>query len=134
MKRKQWIFLSIVFIIVWIFYSIFLKNIPQILKVVANITISADKEYIIDSLSSTLTIIAVILTSKRYFEQWHFWIVLSAMGVLLFIVSMLRTNHLDLDSLSALVMWSEYLISLVYGFILWKKLNNPSEELNSNVV
>lgn len=68
MKRKQWIFLSIVFIIVWIFYFIFLKNIPQILKVVANITISADKEYIIDSLSSTLTITAVILTSKRYFE------------------------------------------------------------------
>lgn len=56
------------------------------------------------------------------------------MGVLLFIVSMLRTNHLDLDSLSALVMWSEYLISSVYGFILWKKLNNSSEELNFNVV
>lgn len=122
LKSKEWIFLIVLFLAVWGAYSVFLYELPTILKSLFNINILADKTFIIDALSSTLTITAVILTSKRYFEQWHFWIASGAVGMILFMVSMLGEKNFSLDSLSALIMWSQFLISSVYGFINWKRL------------
>ncbi|WP_297636902.1 nicotinamide riboside transporter PnuC [uncultured Clostridium sp.] len=126
LDKRGWIILIVSFFTIWILYAIFISDLPYLLKTFTHITIAADKEFIIDSLSSTLTIIAVILTSKRFYEQWHFWIASASMGIILFLVSMLRSRTFSLNSFSALTLWSLFLISSIYGLNLWKKLNSDS--------
>lgn len=128
LNKKEWVFLIVSFIVVWVVYAIFLKALPHLMKSLLDITISPDRDFIIDSLSSTLTICAVILTTKRFFEQWHFWIASTAIGMLLFLVSMVTSKDFSLNSLSAFVMWSQFLINSIYGFSCWKKFNTGSEK------
>ncbi|MGL5648113.1 MAG: nicotinamide riboside transporter PnuC [Clostridium sp.] len=127
LNKRGWVILIISFFTVWILYAIFISDLPYLLKTFIHVTIPADKNFIIDSLSSTLTIVAVILTTKRFYEQWHFWIGSASMGILLFLISMMQSKTLDLNSFSALTMWSLFLISSIYGLRLWKKLPSASD-------
>ncbi|MGL5820630.1 MAG: nicotinamide riboside transporter PnuC [Sarcina sp.] len=127
LNLKKWICIIIAFLIVWISYAIFINHLPQILNDLVGDKIKRDPLYIIDSLSVTMTITAVMLTCLRYIEQWYFWIATTAIGVLLFIVSLFDCKF-SLNSLSALVMWSELLSNSIYGYIVWKKMNSHNEK------
>ena len=121
LNLKKWIVLIILFIIVWFIYGTFINYLPEIFKTDFSIVIKRDPLYIIDSLSTTLTITAVILTSMRFIEQWYFWIASSFIGIIVFVLSLFISSF-SLNSLSAMIMWIEILSNSVYGFILWKKL------------
>lgn len=122
LNTPQWIVTIILFIIVWIAYGIFVKMLPEIFQSTFGIHIAQDPLYIVDSLSTTVTITAVILTCMRFLEQWYFWIASSTIGIILFILS-LCVSHFSLNSLSAMVMWAEFLSNSLYGFIAWRKLH-----------
>lgn len=119
----QWIITGILFIIVWILYGIFINYLPDIFKNLFGIIIEKDPLYIIDSLSTTVTITAVILTCMRFLEQWYFWIASSTIGIILFIMS-LFVSDFSLNSLSAMIMWFEFLSNSLYGFFAWRKMQN----------
>ncbi|MGL4847863.1 MAG: nicotinamide riboside transporter PnuC [Clostridium sp.] len=118
-KAKHWIFTIIFIFVGWFLYGWFLKSLPDILSHIG-LTLAPDKEYILDSLTTVFTIYAVFLTSKRYMEQWYFWI-LSNLGIVLFIESMLRTGFTVSDFSGALT-WLQYGIIAFYGFYNWNKL------------
>lgn len=123
MTGKNWAVLAIFFIVVWILYGIFLKYLPNIFQCLFHTHIDADKQYIVDALTSTLMICAVIMATKRYVEQWYFWIASDGVGIILFILSLISTKHFSLNSLSGAIMWTQFTLNAVYGFINWKRLN-----------
>lgn len=123
MTGKNWVVLAIFFIVVWILYGIFLKYLPNIFQCLFHTHIDADKQYIVDALTSTLMICAVIMATKRYVEQWYFWIASDGVGIILFILSLIGTKHFSLNSLSGAIMWTQFTLNAVYGFINWKRLN-----------
>ncbi len=126
LTKKNWIVLVITFILVWIGYGIFLKCLPSILQNLFNITISADKEFIVDSLSSTLIIYAVILSTKRFVEQWYFWLLSNSIGILLFVLSLISSKKISVDTLSGMIIWIQFTLNAIYGFYNWRKLNNKN--------
>ena len=117
----QWLITMILFAIVWILYGIFIKYLPEILNNLFGIVIADDPLYIVDSLSTTVTITAVILTCMRFVEQWYFWIISASIGIILFIISLFISDF-SLNSLSAMVMWIEILSNALYGFFIWRKM------------
>ncbi|MGL4760344.1 MAG: nicotinamide riboside transporter PnuC [Sarcina sp.] len=122
LSKNQWKVTITFFVMAWIIYGIFIKMLPGIFENVFRIHIANDPLYIVDSLSTTMTITAVILTCMRFLEQWYFWIASSTIGIILFIMS-LCISHFSLNSLSALVMWTEFLSNSLYGFVAWRKLH-----------
>ena len=123
----QWIITMILFVIVWILYGIFIKYLPEIFNNLFGIVIADDPLYIVDSLSTTVTITAVILTCMRFVEQWYFWIISASIGIILFVISLFISNF-SLNSLSAMIMWIEFLSNALYGFFIWRKMHMNSVE------
>lgn len=113
-------------VICFILYAIFLKELPNILKSLFGITIANDPQIILDSITSTLTIIAVYLTGKRFVEQWYFWLVSNSLGVIMFVI---QTAHAGVSNpamfvgdLSNTITILQYGIGAIYGFILWRAM------------
>lgn len=123
MTAKNWIILAIFFIVVWILYGILLKQLPNIFEGLFHVSIDPDKQFVVDALTSTLMICAVIMSTKRYVEQWYFWILTDAVGIILFILSLVSAKHFSFNSLSGAIMWIQFTLNGVYGFINWKRLN-----------
>lgn len=123
----QWVITMVLFVIVWVLYGIFINYLPEILKNLFGIVIVKDPLYIIDSLSTTVTITAVILTCMRFIEQWYFWIISASIGIILFVISLFISDF-SLNSLSAMVMWIEFLSNALYGFFIWRKMQVNSVE------
>lgn len=123
MTGKNWFTLGVFFIVVWILYGIFLYFLPNIFQCVFHVHIDADKQYIVDALTSTLMICAVIMSTKRYVEQWYFWIATDAVGIILFILSLISAKHFSFNSLSGAIMWIQFTLNGIYGFINWRRLN-----------
>jgi nicotinamide mononucleotide transporter len=70
----------------------------------------------LDSTSTVLSIVAMMLMAWRYMEQWILWIVVDVVSIVMwwFVVLEKGTNDIAM-----LVMWSAYLINAIYGFIAW---------------
>jgi nicotinamide mononucleotide transporter len=73
----------------------------------------------LDSASTVLSIIAMILMAWRYMEQWILWIVVDIVSVIMWYLTIDANGARDI---AMLVMWSAYLINAVYGFIMWIKM------------
>ena len=69
----------------------------------------------IDSISTVLSVIAMILMAWRFMEQWVLWIVVDVVSILMWIVAFMNTGN----DITILVMWSAYLVNAIYGFINW---------------
>ncbi|MGL4913323.1 MAG: nicotinamide riboside transporter PnuC [Romboutsia sp.] len=123
MNGKSWTILGIFFIVVWVLYALLLKELPNIFTALFHVTIDPDKQFIIDGLTSTLMICAVIMSIKRYVEQWYFWILTDAVGIILFILSLVSAGSFSFNSLSGAIMWIQFTLNGVYGFINWRRLN-----------
>lgn len=74
----------------------------------------------IDSTTTILSIIAMILMNARYSEQWLLWIIINVFTIYLWLMSYLSTG----ESISILIMWCIYLINSIYGCIKWNATYN----------
>jgi len=72
----------------------------------------------IDSLSTVLSVIAMILMARLYMEQWILWIIVDVASVIMWFVVMFKGGN----DIAVLIMWSAYLVNAVYGLINWIKL------------
>lgn len=68
-------------------------------------------KYLVDSASSIFAIIAMVLLTKRYREQWVLWMVLNVMSLVLW-------GIYTFDPLMIL-QWSCLLVNSIYGYIKW---------------
>jgi len=80
----------------------------------------------LDSASTVLSIIAMILMAWRYMEQWILWIVVDIVSVLMWIFVLMDKGTNDI---AILVMWSAYLINAVYGFLMWIKMYKEQNKI-----
>lgn len=68
----------------------------------------------VDSFTTVMSVIAMILMVKRYIDQWIIWIVINIVTIYMWVF--VKTNP------AITVMWIAYLINAVYGYINWKKM------------
>ncbi|MGL5066271.1 MAG: nicotinamide riboside transporter PnuC [Sarcina sp.] len=118
----KWILALVVLGICWLLYGTFLYYLPQIFKSLFGMVISADGQVKLDSFTSVTTIFAVYLTSRRYLEQWYFWIVANA-GVVLFIKNIVTTGIFSVSDLSGAIVLGQFGIISIYGLFYWLKLH-----------
>ena len=108
-----------------------------IISIVATLTYAAFLKFIgdplpvLDSASTTLSIIAMILMAWRYMEQWVLWIVVDIVSIIMWYLVIDKNGARDI---ALLVMWTAYLINAVYGFIAWIKMYRKQQNPNMFLV
>ena len=138
LKPKQWVKLAIIIIISWILYGIFLRYLPIILHNLFNINMKEDPQIVLDSFTAMTAIIAAVLTDLRFIEQWYFWIIYNVVAVITFIVQLTHTDFagnmpMFIASLSNTINLTQYIIGVVYGYILWRKLFKKENANKENI-
>lgn len=78
----------------------------------------------LDSVTTVLSVIAQILMLKRYAEQWLLWIIVNALSILLWVVTL---NSQGGNDFNMVVMWSAFLANSVYGYYNWSKLHKAQQ-------
>ncbi|MGL4741815.1 MAG: nicotinamide riboside transporter PnuC [Sarcina sp.] len=135
---KNWIITIICLVIFWGVYYVFLDYLPQIIHAIfGGKMIPPDPSVGMDSLTTVLTVTAMFLTSKRYVEQWWFWIFCN-IGVVLFVEGLFTTQLTPsslVGDLTGALNWLQYGIGAIYGFYLWRKMykernNQMSDEVH----
>lgn len=71
----------------------------------------------IDAITNVLSIIAMIISIKRYAEQWLLWVVIDVVSVGMWVYAMVQGS----DNLATLLMWSVYLANAIWGYVKWSK-------------
>lgn len=79
----------------------------------------------IDATTNILSIVATILTARRFKEQWLLYIVLNIFTIIMWSI---RTINGSSDGLLMIVMWSAYLINAFYGYYNWSKGAEKNKE------
>lgn len=72
---------------------------------------------LVDSTSTTLSILATYFMVKGYREQWICWIIVNVVSIYMWYVNFVTNG----DSISVLVMWSMFLANAIYGCYTWFK-------------
>lgn len=121
LKKSVWPYIIICGIIIWVCYGTFIYYLPTILAHF-NIVIPPDKEFYIDSFTATVTIFAVIVSTKRFRETWYFWLVSDSVGIILYVVSIIEAGKFSFAALSGAIMWTQFVLNAIYGIIVWKRL------------
>lgn len=71
---------------------------------------------LLDSATTTLQIVAMLLMMWRYVEQWVLWIVVNVLSIALWSIAL---SNGDGNDYNILIMWIAYLINSVYGLRSW---------------
>ena len=72
----------------------------------------------IDSSSTVMSVIAMILMIFAFVEQWILWILVDIVTIIMWYVAMQKGGN----DIAVLIMWVAYLINAIYGLINWIKL------------
>lgn len=67
---------------------------------------------LLDSMSTVISVIAMILMAKRFREQWALWIIVNVVSITMWVLAK--------DPIMTL-MWAAYLVNAVYGWMKWSK-------------
>lgn len=72
----------------------------------------------VDSTTTIFSIVATILLTKRYTDQWFYWIMVDVWSIVMWLFIFMR----DGNQVSMLVMWTAFLVNAVYGYYNWIKM------------
>jgi len=104
LKFKTWILIIIGIVMVSIVYGFILNllggNLPYI-----------------DSFSTVLAVVAMIMIVKRLTEQWYLWICVNIIMIGMWIWNFYHNQ----DNLATLLMWGVYLINAIIMLFKWKR-------------
>lgn len=78
---------------------------------------------LIDSTSTVLSVIAMILMVKQYLEQWYLWVVVNVVTIIMWAISLSQGS----GDYATLLMWVVFLLNSLYGLYHWKKANKDSK-------
>ncbi|MGL5616939.1 MAG: nicotinamide riboside transporter PnuC [Sarcina sp.] len=121
-KKSSWIYIIIFVLVVWVAYGTFVYYLPTIFMSLFSMKIAPDTTFYIDSFTATVTICAVIISTRRFKETWYFWLLSDSVGIILYLVSLFNSGSFSFAALSGAIMWIQFTINAVYGIIVWKKL------------
>jgi nicotinamide mononucleotide transporter len=97
---------------VLVFAFAYLMALPQVqMFLYGEVSTLGFIKYLTDSLSTVLSIVAMILMVKCYREQWILWIVVNIASIILWCFTF---------DLMMILLWSTLLVNSVYGYIKWK--------------
>ena len=119
--KKNWVVAIVLAVIAWGLYAAFIKYLPNIFSALFGMHIAADPQFKLDALTSVMTIFAVYITSKRFIEQWYFWIVANA-GIIIFIKSIIESGVFSMSDLSGAIVLGQYGVISLYGLYHWTKM------------
>lgn len=132
LTKNQWVLALALTLICFIAYILFLNQLPFIAYKLFGLKISSDPQIVLDSITATLTIMAVVLTGKRFVEQWVFWMVSNTLSLIMFIIQTAHTGisnpSMFVGDLSNTLSILQYLIGSIYGYLMWSKLHNNSKK------
>ena len=83
------------------------------------LTLLSAQQVRIDSMAVVLSVIAQILMAQRYAEQWVIWILVNALTITLWIITLVQTGGNDWNMV---IMWTAFLVNSIYGYVNWVKL------------
>jgi nicotinamide mononucleotide transporter len=112
LTSKQWL-LTILTIVIGITIDMeFLRQSPAYVSF-----INVQNVPLLDSISTNLSILATILMTYRYAEQWILWIVIDIVTIAMWLYSFMIDGN---GALPLLIMWSAWLINAIYGYHRWR--------------
>lgn len=76
-----------------------------------------DKNPLIDSTTTVLSVVAFILTIKRCIEQWYVWTIVNGLCVLMWIGAYVNGSH----CFATILMWSTYFVLGLYFWAQWDR-------------
>lgn len=79
-----------------------------------------------DSISTCLSIVAMILSVRRLMEQWIIWIVVDLVTVYMWVIDYINGG----TDIATLLMWIVYLLNAFFMFIKWFK---ESRRINNEI-
>lgn len=91
------------------------------------VTIGAQQARI-DSVAVVLSIFAQILLMLRFVEQWIIWIVVNALTIVLWFVTLVTSGGNDW---TIFAMWVAFLVNSIYGYVNWRKISKTKEEVTA---
>jgi len=109
MTNKQRILWSAITIVTTILYGFVLKKLGGNLP-------------FIDSSSTVMSVIAMILMVFVFVEQWVLWILVDIVSIIMWVAVMMNGG----SDVAVLVMWIAYLVNAIYGLYNWIKLEKQS--------
>ena len=80
----------------------------------------------VDALSTTVSIVAMIVSINRYTEQWILWLIVNTVSIGLWSYNFFITGGEDI---ATLVMWIIYWLNALISYIKWRKESNTKEVL-----
>jgi len=78
----------------------------------------------VDSMSTVLSVIAMLLMAKLYMEQWVLWIIVDIVSIIMWFIVIFKQGSNDIG---ILIMWIAYTINAIYGFVNWIKLYKEND-------
>lgn len=111
MNNKQRIIWTIITIVAIVLYGFVLKKLGGNLP-------------FIDSSSTVMSIIAMILMVFVFVEQWILWILVDVVSIIMWVVVMLKGGN----DIAILIMWTAFLINAIYGLFNWIKLEKQNPD------
>ncbi len=109
MTNKQRILWSVITVAATILYGFILKKLGGNLP-------------FIDSSSTVMSVIAMILMVFVFVEQWVLWILVDIVSIIMWVAVMMNGG----SDVAVLVMWIAYLVNAIYGLYNWIKLEKQS--------
>ncbi|WP_081312143.1 nicotinamide riboside transporter PnuC [Brochothrix thermosphacta] len=100
LSKKQTIFTVTVVVIFWYLFGLMLDY------------FGSNQPYL-DSITTAISVVAQILMTLRYKEQWLLWIVVNILSIILWIIA---------GNPSMVAMWVAFLFNSSYGYYNWRKL------------
>ena len=107
MTNKQRVLWLVVTVVATILYGFVLKHLGGNLP-------------FIDSSSTVMSVIAMILMVFVFVEQWVLWILVDIVSIIMWITVMMNGGN----DIAVLVMWTAFLVNAIYGLYNWIKLAN----------
>ena len=82
----------------------------------------------LDSFIFVTTIAAIILNIYRFIQQWALWILSNIISLILWIIILIKGQN-NSASITMIIMFITYLVSCIYGFWHWWKLESKNPRL-----
>lgn len=102
--------LIIISILLIIFYGFFLKSLGNYLP-------------LLDSTSTVLSVIAMILMVRQFAEQWILWVIINIVSIIMWAFSIKNGT----GDMATLIMWIVYLCNSIFGLNSWIKAQKTNE-------
>ena len=100
--------------------GLILKHIDVISSTILGIKdVPVDAMPFMDAFTTVGTMIAFVLTVKRYSENWWIWIAINVATVIMWLGNVIEGG--ENASIATLLMWSVYLVNSVIMMIRWQR-------------